>query len=92
MNPTKETSLIQNAIEDFGKTIRDFRVESGLTLQDMAEICGCSASYIWRIEQHRRNPDIDVRIRILEKGLGFTVDDIYEYLKKYLQQTDEENE
>jgi transcriptional regulator with XRE-family HTH domain len=86
MDIEQKTNLIENAIEDFGKTIHDFRVKNGLSLYDMAEICGCSPSYIWRIEQKRRNPNIDVRVRILEKGLGFTAEDIYEYLKKYLQQ------
>jgi transcriptional regulator with XRE-family HTH domain len=84
-----KTKLIENAVEDFGNTIRNFRIKNGLTLQDMAEVCDCSPSYIWRVEQHRRNPGIDVRIKILEKGLGFTAEDIYEYLKKYLQQNDE---
>jgi transcriptional regulator with XRE-family HTH domain len=89
MKIEEKTKLIENAVQDFGKTLHDFRVKKGLSLQDMSEIVSCSPSYVWRIENHRRNPDLDVRLRILEKGLGFTAEDIYEYLKKYLQQNDD---
>ena len=89
MKIEEKTKLIENAVQDFGKTLHDFRVKKGLSLQDMSEIVSCSPSYVWRIESHRRNPDLDVRLRILEKGLGITAEDIYEYLKKYLQQNDD---
>lgn len=79
----EKIKLIDQLIEDFGGTIHSFRVSRCLTLQDMAELVSCSASYVWRIENNRRNPDFDVRIRFLEQAMGFSAEDIYVYLSRF---------
>ncbi|MFS0752644.1 helix-turn-helix domain-containing protein [Oceanobacillus sp. 1P07AA] len=77
--------LIDSLVEDFGRAVRDFRIRSGITLQDMAFIISCSPSYIWRIEAHRRNPEVDFRIRVLNQAMGFSAEDICLYLEKYME-------
>ena len=36
--------------EGFGEKLREIRVSKDMSLKDIEEICGVSASYIWRIE------------------------------------------
>lgn len=75
---------IEKAVEDFGTTVHEFRVRNSLTLQDLAELVSCSPAYLWRIENHRRNPSVDFRLRFLEQGMGLSTAEIYVYLEKYI--------
>lgn len=85
MNAT-ESSLerIEKAVNNFGGTIHEFRINNNLSLQDMAEIVSLSPSYIWRIENSKRNPDIDMRVRILTLGMCWSTSDIHLYLEQIL--------
>lgn len=60
----------EKAINDFGGLVHGYRIVNNLSLQSMAEIVSLSASYLWRIENGRRNPDLDVRVRILTLGMN----------------------
>ncbi|MBU9710888.1 helix-turn-helix domain-containing protein [Evansella tamaricis] len=72
------------AIDDFGKVVQDFRLKNGLTLQDMADLVSCSPSYLWRIENQRRNPDMDVKVRILMLGMCWDPKDVLLFLERSL--------
>ena len=53
-----------------GKLIREARIESGLSQQELANISGTSRSYISRIENDRSDIELDTLRKIIETGLG----------------------
>ena len=71
---------INRAIEDFGGLLREYRLEHHLSLQDMSVIVGYSTSYIWRIENYRRFPEMDTKIKMLISL--WSMEDIYMYLQE----------
>lgn len=75
---------IEKAVNNFGDTIREFRLKNNVSLQDMDEIVSLSASYIWRIENSKRNPDLDMRVRILTLGMCWSTSDIHLYLERMI--------
>ncbi|MBL5767357.1 hypothetical protein B5V88_07115 [Heyndrickxia sporothermodurans] len=79
--------IIEQAVEDFGAAVREFRVRNSLSLQDLAEIAGVSASFIWRIENNRRNAELDTRVKIMILGMGWNNVDVHLYLDKYIEKT-----
>jgi transcriptional regulator with XRE-family HTH domain len=44
----------------FGKAIRELRLEKGLTQQQLADACGLDISYVGQIERGQRNPTLGV--------------------------------
>ncbi|WP_251553976.1 helix-turn-helix domain-containing protein [Neobacillus muris] len=75
--------MIKRAIEDIGGLIRDFRTSHFLTYGDMASLCGGSASYLFRIEHGKRNPDFDFRIKLL-MAMDWSTEDIYLFLDEVI--------
>ena len=75
---------IEKAVNNFGGLVYEFRVENALSLQDMAEVVSLSPSYLWRIENARRKPDLDVRVRILNSGMNWSTVDIHLYLEQII--------
>lgn len=73
-----ESTKIVKAVEDFGGLIRDYRLTHKLSLQNMAEIVGYSASYIWRIEKYRRYPEMDTKLKMLL--VMWSIEDVHKYL------------
>jgi DNA-binding XRE family transcriptional regulator len=53
-----------------GHLIRDTRIKSGLTQQELAIKSGTSRNYISRIENDRSDIEIDTLRKIIETGLG----------------------
>lgn len=53
----------------FAKNLKRFRKENGLTQHQLADICGISFKYIYKLERGRANPSIKI-IDILAKSLG----------------------
>lgn len=53
-----------------GALIREHRIRAGLSLQDLADRCGCVKSYLWSIETGRRGPPSEEILRGLEGALG----------------------
>lgn len=82
-----ENRRIELAVEDFGAAVREFRVKNSLSLQDLAEIAGVSASFIWRIENNRRNAELDTRVKIMILGMGWNNGDVHLYIDKYIAKT-----
>ncbi|WP_143063905.1 helix-turn-helix domain-containing protein [Amphibacillus marinus] len=60
------TTKIAKAVEDFGGLVREYCMGNSLSLQDMAENVGYSASYIWRIENYKRYPEMDTKLNLPE--------------------------
>lgn len=83
-NDEKRMELINQAVDDFGGLLREYRKENFLTLQCMAEVIGCSPSYVYRIENKKRNPEVDFRVKALSEGMNWSEEDIYLYLKEIL--------
>lgn len=79
----RRMELVNKAINDFGGLLRDYRRDNFLSLQDMSELVGCSSSYLHRIENKKRNPETDFRIRVLI-GMNWLTEDIYAYLEKVI--------
>lgn len=86
MNDDREL-LIEKSVKDFGAVLHEFRVKNNLTLQDMAEITGVSSSYVWRIEQNRRKPELEMRLNFMIQAMGWSTEDVYLYLDKYIAKT-----
>lgn len=83
-NDGKRMELINQAVDDFGGLLREYRKKNFLSLQDMSELIGCSTSYVYRIENNKRNPEMDFRIRVLTEGMNWPAEYIYLYLKEVL--------
>ncbi|MGI2851610.1 helix-turn-helix domain-containing protein [Bacillus cytotoxicus] len=75
---------VEKAVGDFGCLVHDFRIENTLTLNDMASLVSISSSYLWRIENGKRNPDLDIRVRILTLGMNWSMVDILLYLEQMI--------
>ncbi|GIN59925.1 hypothetical protein J8TS2_42440 [Lederbergia ruris] len=71
---------INKAVEDFGGFLYEYRLTHHLSLQEMSEIVGCSASYIWRIEKYKRFPEMDTTLRMLLAL--WSMEEIYMYLRE----------
>ncbi|MFZ2651675.1 MAG: helix-turn-helix transcriptional regulator [Burkholderiaceae bacterium] len=61
----------------FGKTIRQRRMELGLSQEVLAERCGFDRTYISMLERGTRNPSLLNLIK-LAKGLGTSVSQLTE--------------
>lgn len=77
-------AIIEKAINDFGGLVHESRIRNNLSLQDMAELTYLSSSYICRIENSKRKPDLDVRVRILTLGMNWSTVDIHFYLEQII--------
>ena len=53
-----------------GRLVRDSRIKSGLTQQELAIKSGTSRNYISRIENDRSDIELDTLRKIIETGLG----------------------
>jgi len=63
--PEKSVSLIS-----VGKMIRDSRIRSGMSQEELALVSGTSRTYISRIENDRSDIELDTLRKIVETGLG----------------------
>ncbi len=63
--PEKTDSIIR-----IGKLIRENRLKSGMSQQELAIISGTSRTYISRIENDRSDIELDTLRKIIETGLG----------------------
>lgn len=62
----EKTDLMQK----IGKLVREARLKSGMTQQELALISGTSRTYISRIENDRSDIELDTLRKIIETGLG----------------------
>lgn len=57
----------------FGEIIRAFRIQKGMTQDELAEISGTSKTYISRLENNRLEPELSTLFKIVEIGLGHKI-------------------
>jgi transcriptional regulator with XRE-family HTH domain len=76
--------MIEKAVNDFGAFLYDFRMKKSISLQQMADRVSITPSYLCRIENGKRMPELDVRIRILTKGMHWSVIDVMLYLDQVI--------
>lgn len=75
--------------EGFGEKLKEIRVSKDMSLKDIEEICGVSASYIWRIEiGEKKSPSIPILAKI-SKAYNINLMDM---LKMALEDEIEDNE
>ncbi|MCB5936728.1 helix-turn-helix domain-containing protein [Caldibacillus thermoamylovorans] len=76
--------MIEKAVNDFGAFLHDFRMIKSISLQQMADRVSITPSYLCRIENGKRMPELDVRLRILTKGMHWSVIDVMLYLDQVI--------
>jgi DNA-binding XRE family transcriptional regulator len=64
------SSEVTGITSKIGRLIRDTRIKSGLTQQELAIKSGTSRNYISRIENDRSDIELDTLRKIIETGLG----------------------
>jgi DNA-binding XRE family transcriptional regulator len=64
------SSEITGITSKIGRLVRETRIESGLTQQELAIKSGTSRNYISRIENDRSDIELDTLRKIIETGLG----------------------
>lgn len=67
--PERSISLI-----GIGKIVRESRIRSGMSQQELALVSGTSRTYISRIENDRSDIELDTLRKIVETGLGRKLD------------------
>ncbi|MCV9389151.1 helix-turn-helix domain-containing protein [Reichenbachiella ulvae] len=61
--------------DQFANVIRDLRMERGLSQEKLGFLAGLDRTYIWRIENAKRVPSIEV-LFMLAKGLEINPSEI----------------
>jgi len=64
-------------VEELGKRLRALRKARGLSLRALAEIVGCSASYLSMVENAHIDPSIS-RLKRIAEGLGTTISGLFQ--------------
>lgn len=64
-HPEKSETMIK-----IGKLVRDARIKSGMTQQELALVSGTSRTYISKIENDRSDIELATLKKIIETGLG----------------------
>jgi len=62
--------------KSFGKRIRQLRLDSGMSQEAFADVCGFARSYMSRIERGGANPSLDA-IEILATALKVEVRELF---------------
>ncbi len=64
----------RKVLKKIGQLIREARLKSGLTQQDLALKSGTSRTYVSRIENDRSDLEVATLRKIIETGLGRKLD------------------
>jgi len=62
---------------DFGTTIKKLRLKQNLTLRNMAELSGCSISFLSQVERDMISPTV-ASLRKISDALGVTITSFFE--------------
>lgn len=65
----------------FSKTLRFLRLQKKLSQESLAEKSGITRKQISRLECHRDTPSLET-IRLLAKGLGITMQNLFSHFEK----------
>ncbi|WP_363550363.1 helix-turn-helix transcriptional regulator [Caldifermentibacillus hisashii] len=77
--------IIDRALINFGKYVRDTRQKQGMSLQDLALKTGLSAAFIYRIEVGERRASLDTRLVILLCGFNWNKELVMNYLGRVVK-------
>jgi transcriptional regulator with XRE-family HTH domain len=69
-------TTMSNNISDLGKILKQQRINTPLTLQELAAESGVSSSHLGRIERGERFPSARI-LRKIAKPLGFSEDELF---------------
>jgi transcriptional regulator with XRE-family HTH domain len=75
--PTSQGGSMSKMLTDLGGKLRRIRKQAGLTLNELAQRCGCSKSLISQIETGAVNPSLSSITNICE-ALGITLGSLFE--------------
>lgn len=62
--------------EDIGNNVKQLRKRAGLSVKELAEVAGVSASYVYSIEAGTRGSNIH-KLNKIAKALGVTVMELW---------------
>ncbi len=68
----------ENILIEFGKRIKELRLENGLTQEQFALQCGLHKNYIGMIERGERNPSL-INIEVIAMGLKMSISDLMKF-------------
>jgi transcriptional regulator with XRE-family HTH domain len=63
---------------EFGKRVKELRLEKGYTQERFADICGLHKNYIGMVERGERNPSL-INIEIIAEGFGISISELLHY-------------
>ena len=66
--------------------LKVYREESGLTLEELADMAGTTKSYVWELENQRNIPGLK-RAYSISKALGKSVYDVFPDKQEYKTET-----
>lgn len=64
-------------MDQLGQKLRALRKSRGLSLKQLAETVGCSASYLSMVENEKLNPSVS-RLKLIAEGLGSTIIELFQ--------------
>lgn len=62
---------------DFGKTVKELRLQHKMTLRDLAKISGCSISFLSQLERDMISPTV-ASLRKIADALGVTITSFFD--------------
>ncbi|RYF71473.1 MAG: XRE family transcriptional regulator [Comamonadaceae bacterium] len=71
---------MESLTQQFGRCVRELRVEQGLSQVEFGERCGFYQTYLSRIETGKANPTLNA-IEVIAIALGLTVFDLFERVR-----------
>lgn len=69
---------MNNILVDFGKRIKELRVEKGLTQEQFAELSGLHKNYIGMVERGERNPSLK-NIEVIAKTFNISIFELMKF-------------
>jgi quercetin dioxygenase-like cupin family protein len=71
-----ETKASEASRTDLGARVRQLRVKNRLSLRELAELVGCSASFLSRIETNKSSPTVR-QLERMGSALGTTIEEFF---------------
>ena len=56
--------------------LQEARKKANMTLEELAEAAGTSKNYVWQLENNRREPKVNLAIKIAD-ALGCSVEELF---------------
>ena len=69
--------MTDSTIKKIQQNIKKFRLEKGLTQEQLSEVCGISSDYLSEIERGKKVPSLK-RFILIAHGLGISPENFFE--------------